>query len=697
MRIFLSLVSVGVLVLSYSQAGALACKDIPGARIDPDLNVLSTSFGRLLPDRREITDQRQESETISFRRIVATRIQTDDGKATADLLLGNDDSTFVSASINGKSLKQTTPTKLAGLGFTESVDKITMALAKINQPAKAFVTPQIGTQVTLKDLSKARPEVSAGQHNIKISGTPKTEKTTNIMYTCTSDAEFAGDPTILNTMVVLRGVLKATTITRITTINRSLNIKIADIATLQTVTANQFQKILATVPEIAKLFTIAQTDKVVTPPPLPRVPAIEQGTQPVQPGAQAARPTATKSSPFLTELIDFFSLSKPGTWVLLFFAMLISGLGFLGSRRGRENTDVTPGEKPDIQSDQPTITESTTPIDQLTAMSEVAKANQQQQNQLTESLEKADAESTVKEALNEQIAPLKQEIEKATQEARQLREKNLELKLRLDEAENQSREFSTQIIELKTSSTLMESRLTADERSVIELEKANQQLMGVNQGYRENIKEVEAEYTAQMHKLNLREDALSHAERLNNEMLRFNEEINQAFTEEKAARISLEAELGRLSQDYNELWTKSSERVARFREDNATQKVRIREMRDDLISLESELHLTRKDRDDLNREFAILSNEKIRISNEHKSAINLLESKVEQLHLDLTALRRVLAENQVPIPDMSRLTTSGRHQTTLQNHEAGRRMIRQENETQDNVVPLSRQKFDRRK
>ena len=157
-----------------------------------------------------------------------------------------------------------------------------------------------------------------------------------------------------------------------------------------------------------------------------------------------------------------------------------------------------------------------------------------------------------------------------------------------------------------------------------------------------------------MDKLSLREDALSHAEKLNNEMHNFNEEISHVHNQEKTTRAALEAELDRLELDYNTLWTSSSERVAQFREETASQKIQIREMRDDLISLETELNVVRKDRDSLSRDSIIMGNENSRISNEHKAATSMLENKIRQLHLDLAAYRRALAENQIAIPNTSR-------------------------------------------
>ena len=119
MRILISLVSFGVLALSYTPASALGCKDIPGAKVDPDLQVMATSFGRLLPGRELINEKKLQNETIAIRRVVATRIQTTDGSARADLMMSNDNTTILSALIKGQAFSQTTQAKVTNLGYQE--------------------------------------------------------------------------------------------------------------------------------------------------------------------------------------------------------------------------------------------------------------------------------------------------------------------------------------------------------------------------------------------------------------------------------------------------------------------------------------------------------------------------------------------------------------------------------------------------
>ncbi len=686
MRILISLVSFGVLALSHTPASALGCKDIPGAKVDPDLQVMATSFGRLLPGRELINEKKLQNETISIRRIVATRIQTADGSARADLMMSNDNTTILSALINGQTFNQTTQEKVTSLGYQGDIGKIASGLAQIGQSGEAFVSPQIGQAFNLDNLSTSNPEISAEQHNLKIAGTPTTQEQTNIRYTCTNDAEFAGNPADLPSMVVLRGVVKAVTIVKTITTDRSLDINISDVATFKTVSKAEFQDILASFTGIAKMMQVAQvTDRA----PVPPSPAASGQTlaQVIEPAVDKTtinvateNPThPTPANAFVTELVAFFSLTKPGTWVLLLLATLLSGVIFRRSRSNRALSDK----------------KTTVPVEPAAPLPPNPK----------ETSEKTDKESDEKLAglvraaeSSEQIASLRDSVETATTQAREQRQTNIQLKLQLDEAENQVRDLTTQVIELQTSSALLESRLTADQRSVSELASSNQQLLGINQGYRESISEIEAEKTALMDKLNLREDALSHAEKTNNEMHNFNEEISHAHNQEKATRTALETELDRLELDYNTLWTSSSERVAQFREETAAQKIQIREMRDDLISLETELNVVRKDRDNLSRDSIIMGNENSRISNEHKAATSMLENKIRQLHLDLAAYRRALAENQIAIPNTSLLPTSSRYQRDLKSYEDGRWQVREEKtEPEDNVVPLTQQKTGWRK
>ncbi|VAV94256.1 hypothetical protein MNBD_ALPHA08-19 [hydrothermal vent metagenome] len=686
MRILISLVSFGVLALSYTPASALGCKDIPGAKVDPDLQVMATSFGRLLPGRELINEKKLQNEAIAIRRVVATRIQTTDGSARADLMMSNDNTTILSALINGQTFNQTTQSKVTNLGYQDNVEKIALGLAKIGQSGEAFVSPQIGPPLNLDDLSTSNPEITTEQHNLKIAGTPTTQEQTNIRYTCTNDAEFAGNPADLPTMVVLRGVVKAVTIVKTITTDRSLDINISDVAIFKTVSKAEFQDILANFSGIAKMMQVAQ---VTDPDPVPPSPAASGQTmaQIIEPAVDKATvdiaaenpAQPTSSNAFVTELVAFFSLTKPGTWVLLLLAMLLSGVVF---RRSRSNRALS-------------AKKTAVPVEPAAPLLPEPE----------ETSEKIDKESDERPAglvrvveSSEQIASLRDSVETATTQAREQRQANIQLKLRLDGAENQVRDLTTQVIELQTSSALLESRLTADQRSVLELASSNQQLLGINQGYRESISEIEAEQTALMDKLSLREDALSHAEKLNNEMHNFNEEISHVHNQEKTTRAALEAELDRLDLDYNTLWTSSSERVAQFREETAAQKIQIREMRDDLISLETELNVVRKDRDSLSRDSIIMGNENSRISNEHKAATSMLENKIRQLHLDLAAYRRALAENQIAIPNTSLLPTSSRYQRDLKSYEDGHWQVREEKtEPEDNVVPLTQQKTGWRK
>ncbi len=346
MRILISLVSFGVLALSYTPASALGCKDIPGAKVDPDLQVMATSFGRLLPGRELINEKKLQNETIAIRRVVATRIQTTDGSARADLMMSNDNTTILSALIKGQAFSQTTQAKVTNLGYQGDIEKIASGLAKIGQSGEAFVSPQIGPPLNLDDLSTSSPEIRAEQHNLKITGTPTTQEQTNIRYTCTNDAEFAGNPADLPTMVVLRGVVKAVTIVKTITTDRSLDINIADVAIFKTVSKAEFQDILASFSGIAKMMQVAQ---VTDPDPVPPSPdssgqavaqVIEPAVDKTTVGIATENPThPTPTNAFVTELVAFFSLTKPGTWVLLLLATLLSGVIFRRSRSNRALSD----------------------------------------------------------------------------------------------------------------------------------------------------------------------------------------------------------------------------------------------------------------------------------------------------------------------------------------------------------------------
>lgn len=309
MRILISLVTTAattaMLIFPNAQAFALGCTDIAGAKFDPDLKVMSTNYGRLLPDSKQISETKQQIDAITLKRLVATKINTTN--ASARLSLASNNNSQIVATINGKTINHTTPSNPANLGLVEPKAKIAAALAAIGKPAQAYTPPPPPSNVNLATLSPTNREISAGQHQFKIVGTPITEKSTTIQYTCTKDLEFAGDPADLVTMVVLRGVLKATTITKTTTIARSLDFKIIDIATFQSVTRDQFLKIFTDVPQITRLMV---TKPIATEPV-----AIKTAPVPV---------VAPKSTPKTSRRPAQYANKKKPSWALILFAALLS-------------------------------------------------------------------------------------------------------------------------------------------------------------------------------------------------------------------------------------------------------------------------------------------------------------------------------------------------------------------------------------
>ena len=115
------------------------------------------------------------------------------------------------------------------------------------------------------------------------------------------------------------------------------------------------------------------------------------------------------------------------------------------------------------------------------------------------------------------------------------------------------------------------------------------------------------------------------------------------------------------------------------------------------MSLAAELETVRKDRDDLNREFHVLGSENARMTNEHKRTVSELEQKLETLHTLLAAHRALLEENQIHIPERSRLPAGRYSPGDPQSREQGRQSLTEsltENETgqgaghSENVIAL---------
>lgn len=682
MRVAGLLFGVGVLFFSHSSASALGCKDLPGAVVDRDLNVMSTNFGRLLPDRKSIKKQRTQKNTLTVERLVATRIVTRDGSARADVVLKSDSSIAVSGVIDGQNFTRTSGAGLAGLGFKGSVEKLTTALKNIGRPLKAFEAPQISSGLQLGNLSRDSVKILTEQHKRSIKGTNRQEKTTVLKYSCTGNAEYAGDPTVLKSMVVLRGVVKATTITKTITFIRSLDITMVDVAKYQTVSRQRFLSILAPLPGIGDLVKAPEIaePKLTAQAPVKRSVAVEPVIEKVIVESKAFEPIKVpEEKSVLMEIVDFFSLAKPGTWILLLVGALLSTLVMLRNRKNpviiKEITRQEPEAKVEAKVDVKVIEKT-----KAEPVPVIPKEPRQ---------EKLDV------ALQEQVLALKSEKETLDERSQEMREENLKLKTRLDKAEALSRDLSSKVIELQTSSDLMDNRLDGDKSSVAILEQKNQQLLGINDGYREKVEEVEAEYTALMHKLDLRERAVADAETRNNHMHNANEEVNHAFSQEQKARSSLEAEFNRLLKDYDTLWAQSSGRMAHFREETASYTGEIRQLRDEILSLDAALESVHGDRDGLKREFQVLGDEHARKSAEYKVAIGDLESRLERLHMDLTAHRRVLAENRIRMPEMGRLSgRSGGQRDTRSREFSRREVLGREHEDSDNVVRMPRRSVE---
>ena len=293
------------LTLAADDAWSLGCADIPGSRIDPDLNVFSRfqSYGRLLPEFKKKLETAEERRTLVVDRLVARKLVLPEDKGYIWLLQPTSGPVTVKTVFGDNELSATTDAVTANLDNTEYNGQLARAFFALGINWRAFSPSTVAIGNILKtDASSGRATVE--QTIRTLAGTPRVERTQTVDYACSSRASFVGDYKKLPSVVVLRGTIKATQTTTTTTTQRYLDLTINEIVEQQPVTTAEAKKLLAPFP--AMVTALEELDK----PPETEEPvaSLELPLPDPYPAAEATAPDLTQpAAPALDN-------PETGTW-----------------------------------------------------------------------------------------------------------------------------------------------------------------------------------------------------------------------------------------------------------------------------------------------------------------------------------------------------------------------------------------------
>ena len=649
------IVALGGLAVFSSQVHALGCKDIAGAVVDPDLQILAADYGRLLPGRKTISKTVRKEISVSADRLVGREITAAGGKYKARIVLAANGHTTINAFIDGRNIRESLDRPVAGLGLGEQIKRIQAAYEQAGLKFDDFKQPEV-TRTEFPPAGKATASRQlVGRHIVKANGVPIKTTASRLMYSCTRDMQFAGDPAQLNTIVVISGVLKAITVKEETATERPLAITISDYTSSGTVSPSRFFSLLAGVPGIEKPVPVPDKtanaaevraddipDRHVTAPKISKLgPSESRAETPRQPERKLDRLESLKPGGG-----SFWPFALPAIVLVLAVAACIV---FLNGWRNRRKLAARDRTEP-VEPVEPAI-EAGTSVGPEEFSDSI--------NPLNTRLDKADAAVDEKiassELPEERIACLEEQITGLMEENRQLRTENKSAHEKLSSAVSETRQLKLKMLESRNGSIELKGRANEAELMMQEYKISAHELAELNSTFLENISQLEAERSQLMQQLERREKLIIRAEKLNTRLLGDNEEISKKLTDEQAAHAALEVKFDRLASDYSTFWDQSSSRLAALRKEITVLKGDMRSGEDKIASLEAELERVRDERNVLNREFSVLVRDMARTEEDNRYDSAQLSSQMRQLYMKLAVYEQVLEENNIAVPDMPNL------------------------------------------
>jgi hypothetical protein len=670
--------------LASSQAWSLGCADIPGARVDPDLNLFSPfqSYGRLLPEFKKQQETAEERRKLEVDRLVARKLVLPDGKGYVWVLQPSGGPVTIKAVLAGKELTAQTDSDTANLDNTEYNGQLAQAFFALGINWRDFSPPAVDVEDILKtDASSGRATVE--QTIRTLAGTPKVESRQTVDYACSNKASFVGDYNELPSVVVLRGTIRATQTSVTTTTNRYLDLTINETVEQQPVSFAELGKLLAPFPEMA-----AALDEIVNPPPadgdiLAQLPLPDPAPGLIESATDEAKapavplPEITDQPPAAPEPEPPVAGAEPmvANWTMILSAVaVIAALILLllfhprfTARRQRDTvTDpvvaeaepvpapAEPVQEPEAEpqvsstSDQPPKT-----LESRIAVLETLRVETEQfQEKLNAALIDAASDAADTTRVKQQLAQIEAQLAKVSDAKSRLEEAAQDSRSRLTAAEEENRQLKEMVVELKTRLARANAQIESSRSVIVELESASQMAIELNADYRSKAHEIESENRAMRSRIALLEKSLAERDELLETTTRTNDEISQALAEERAEKASIEDDFIELSKDFETLRQKSTSSLKRVGLDNTKVEHELRAAEEQVDRLESELRQAH----DMQRQLELgqqsKQGENARLRVEHGVRTRLLENNLSELSTHIEILEQILRNNELDVPPL---------------------------------------------
>ncbi len=720
--------------MPFGPAHSLGCADLPGATVDPGLDafVPYQSFGRLLPEfeteeREEIVRRARVVDRIVLRQFVL------EGGDKVNVRLNDDGMAAVSATVAGKTSQHLIANRGLGLENSHFIAELAQTFFALGIPWHSYTPPAVPVTPTFPDEFGT---FTLGQTTRDLEGAVTTSKSTSVKYACSSRASFAGEPDKLNTIVVLKGTIRATQTTTTTKTSHILTLSINDLAERRRSSRDELADLLHSAPAVLAAFN----DEVNGPsvaaanpssernPPEPVLPPDEPETSETgavpAPQAQIG-PGAGEPPPGNPALLSFWTdpdnLPTVAAIAIGAVAVLILLAAFLVRRRRDSETETEPvtgieeaavassKDKPASQrpatdgmvqpaarapaetrsQPEPVATpDVATPGKGLGARIDVLEAlraeTEQFQSKLDAALKAANRDAADTRKTKQRLEQIEAQLKTITADKEQLEETAQDDRAKLNKAQEESRVLKEMVVDLKTKLAKAMAQIESSQSVIIELESASRMAIELNADYRMKTEEVSSENAALRGRVDLLEASLAERDELLEATTLTNEEIRKALIDERAERMAIEDDFNALSKDHERLLQDSETELKRKRAGSIQTEHELDSLKRVAQTLKRKLEDAERERRQLELDHHAEQTEKARLRVEHGVRARLLEGNVRELSAHIEVIEQMLRDNNIAVPDLSLTPVESSH--TFDGHAGQTRPVRGAKQTRRDTV-----------